>query len=149
MMNTKTRYAGLQTDFAQLNKTSCHLLTLLSIAEEENYRLGKSNPYVDFIDVLRVSRSKGWVDSEYYVHDNFAVLNYCTGTKWSRRRVDKLPSVIKDNEYTECHYEWTRKKDGEIVTTEHFTRRGIDTLRASETVRNGKITYYNIYTSEV
>lgn len=148
-MTTKNRYAGLQTEFAQLNLTSCHFLTLLSIAEEENIRLGKENPYIDFIDVLRVSQSKGWINSEYYVKDNFAILNYCTGTKWSRTQVLKLPAVIKDNEYTECHWEWTRVEKGKTITTEHFTRRSIDTLKASATVKNGHITYYNIYKSEV
>lgn len=143
-MTVKDRYSGLQTLFKTANESSCHFLSLLSIAEEENIRLCKLNPNVDLIDAIRVAQSKRWMDHEFTVtvQGSLELLKYCTGKKWTRREVTKLPSNIKDNEYTEVIHK--NDKTG----FKHYHRRYFDTLESSVTVRDGYILGYYIYTCE-
>lgn len=143
-MTVKDRYSGLQTLFKTAHESSCHFLTLLSIAEEENIRLGKQNSYIDLIDAIRVAQSKQWMDHEFTVtvQGSLELLKHYTGKKWTRREVKKLPLKIKDNEYTEVIH----KNDN--TGYKHYHRRSFDTLVNSITVRDGYVFCYYIYTCE-
>lgn len=135
MIDTKTRYSGIQSIAKNLNLYGCHFFVLLSIAEEA------SGKQIDLIDAIRVSMSKGWMQSDFYVKDGLAILNYYTGKKWTRsEKLTSLPAVIKKNQFTEVNY--FNKNTG----YEHFRRRGFDTIDNSITVRDGVIRYYYIYT---
>ena len=143
-MTVKDRYSGIQTLFKTANESSCHFLSLLSIAEEENIRLGKSNPNIDLIDAIRISQSKQWMNHDFTVtvQGSLDLLKHYTGKKWTRREVKKLPLKIKPNEYTEVIY----KNDS--TGFKHYRRRYFDTLENSITVRDGYISAYYIYTCE-
>lgn len=133
-MTVKDRYSGIQSIMGQCNKYGCHFFVLLSIIEEYT---GKP---VDLIDAIRISMSKGWMKSDFTVRDALALLNYYTGKKWTRtEKLEKLPLVIKKNQYTEVNWYNPRTK------LEHFTRRGIDSLENSVTVKEGYQRYYYIY----
>lgn len=125
-------YSGLQTKLG--NNNACHFLVLCTIIHE--YR---KSP-VDVFNLITTCISKGWMRSDYYVRDALAILEYCTGKKWYVRATPNLPNVIADNEYTEI--KWARDP---FV---HFTRRYVDTLRDSQTVKYGKIVEYRIYKVE-
>lgn len=133
-MTVKDRYEGFQTLCENLNKYGCHFLVLCTIIEEFN-----KEP-LDLIYAVRISMSKGWMDSNFWVKDALAILKFFTGYIWTREQVTTLPIKIKDNQYTECN--WYNP----ATEKEHFTRRGINTLTDSFTVRYGKIRYYYIYT---
>lgn len=108
---------------------------MLSIIEEYT---GKS---VDLISAIRVCQSKGWLHADFYVTDALAILNHFTNKKWTRSELLKsIPDRVQDNQYTEI--KWVRDK------YTHFTRRTIDTLINSQTVKLGKIAGYYIYTYE-
>ncbi len=121
------------------NLYGCHYTVLLTIVEE---KMRETFPEytVDFVEATRLAMSKGYIDSDFYVHDALGLLHFFTGCEWTRRKVNVLPPVIKDNEWTECH--WYNKRTG----LEHFTRRSINSLLDSVTVKEGVITYYYIYT---
>ena len=143
-MTVKDRYSGIQTLFKTANESSCHFLSLLSIAEEENIRLGKSNPNIDLIDAIRISQSKQWMNHDFTVtvQGSLNLLKHYTGKSWTRKEVKKLPLKIKPNEYTEVIY----KNDN--TGFKHYRRRYFDTLENSITVRDGYILAYYIYTCE-
>lgn len=134
-MTVKDRYSGFQTLCEKLNKYGCHFLTLLSIAEEES---GKT---IDLIEAVRLSQSKKWIDGDFTVtvEGSLKLLELYTGKKWIRKEVVKLPSVIKDNEYTEAV--WYNPR----TNFTHYRRRGFDTLENSVTVAEGSIKKYYIY----
>lgn len=143
-MTVKDRYSGIQTLFKTAHESSCHFLTLLSIAEEENIRLKKTNPNIDFIDAVRVAQSKQWMNHEFTVtvQGSLDLLKHYTGKTWTRREVKKLPLKIKDNEYTEVIHKNDR------TNFKHYHRRLFDTLESSVTVREGYVLCYYIYTCE-
>lgn len=135
-MTVKTRYSGIQSILQKCGESGCHFLSLCSIIEEVN---GKP---IDLIEVIKTCQSKGWFDSEFYVKDAIALLNFYTSKKWTRTVVGDLPKEIKDNEYTEvCYY-------NERTNLYHFRRRGFDTLFDSTTVREGYILKYYIWSYE-
>ena len=132
-MDIKQRYQGFQTLCGVLKDEGCHFLVLCSIAEEY---LQKP---VDLIGTIRISQSKGWMRSDFYVKDSIAILEYVTNAKWTRNEVAKL-LVIRDNDYTEAVYYNAR------TGFRHYRRRGYDTLEHSVTVAEGVIEKYYIYT---
>lgn len=139
-MTTKQRYEGIQSLMGNFNKWGCHFTVLVTIIEEW-YRENVVPDYCcDFINMIHICTSKGWIDSEFYVKDALAILNYFTGKKWTRRKVEKLPAKLLPNEWTECNWYNPETK------LEHFTRRNINSLWDSNTVKNGYIRYYYIYT---
>lgn len=125
-------YNGLQTKLG--NNDACHFLVLCTIIHE--YR----RVPVDILGLVSTCLHKGWIRNDFYVKDALAILQYCTGKRWSVRTETELPSYIADNEYTEIM--WVRG------SREHFTRRYVDTLRNSQTVKYGRIKEYRIYTVE-
>lgn len=132
-MTLKERYYGLQTVLTKCGDEGCHFLTLCSIIEEVN------NKPLDLIDAIRVAQSKGWFDTNFYGKAADLFLNHFTGKKWKRKRCDKLPPVLKDNEYTEAVY--YNSNTGYF----HYRRRGFDTIVDSITVRDGIIVEYYIW----
>lgn len=139
-MTVKDRYQGLQTLFQVAHDSSCHFLVLCTIIEEKNR---ETNPdyKLDLIEAIRLSMSKGYMKETFFVHDALEILKLFTGHKWSRRTEPTLPD-LKPNEWSECN--WFNPNTG----LEHFTRRNINTLSDSRTVREGYIRYYYIYTCE-
>lgn len=127
-------YDGLQTKLG--NEDACHFLCLCSIAHEFT---GKP---VDVLGTITKVHGK-WMETGYYVTDALAILKMLTGHKWTIRKVPMLPPVIKDNEYTELL--WENPKTGR----QHFTRRYVDTVKNSKTVKDGYVKEYRIYTVEV
>lgn len=140
-MTVKDRYSGFQTLMGHYNKDGCHFTVLLTIIEEKMQEMFPEYK-VDFVEAVRQCMSKGWMDKKFFVKDALAILKFYTGSKWSRRKVEKLPAEIKENEWTECNYYNPKTK------REHFRRRSIDSLDNSVTVQNGYIRYYYIYNCE-
>lgn len=132
-MNVKQRYNEIQSILKKCGEFGCHFLSLLSIIEDVN---GES---VDLIEAIRISQSKGFVDSEFFVKAGDKLLEYFTGKKWTRKIVETLPSKIKDNEYTEAIYFNPR------TNLYHYRRRGWDTLIDSKTVKEGYVLKYYIW----
>lgn len=132
-MKVKDRYFGLQTALKKGGDEGCHFLTLCSIIEEVN-----QEP-IDLIEAIKVCQSKGFMDSNFFVKAGDSLLEYFTGKKWSRRKVEILPPVIKDNEYTEAIYYNPRTE------VYHYRRRGFDTVIDSVTVKEGYIIGYYIW----
>lgn len=83
--------------------------------------------------------SKGWLRTDYTCEDSLAILESATGKKFLRKIVDKLPAVVKDNEFTV--EKWYNPRTKYI----HFKRRFVDTLKSSITVKEGSIKEYYIY----
>lgn len=143
-VTTKEKFNGAQTMFKVANNYACHFMTLLSIAEEENIRMGKEHPGVDFLEARVVASKMKWMDDEFTVtvQGSLDLLEYYTGKKWTREEVKTLPSNLKDNQYTEAiHY-------NERTGFKHYHRRSMDTLVDSVTVKEGKIIAYYIYTAK-
>lgn len=136
-MTVKEHYEHLQTIFGTANESSCHFLTLCSIAEEA------TGIWIDVVKAMFLLQSKGLMDSEFYIKDDGCkVLSLLTnGKKWTRKDVEKLPP-IRDNDYTEAIYFNPRTQ------FKHFRRRYFDTLKDSVTVKEGYIIQYRIYTIE-
>lgn len=132
---SKKRYEKIQSMLLNCGNYGCHFLVLLSIAEES------TNKKVDLIDAIKTCTERNWIKTDFYVNDAIAILEYFTNSKWTRSKKRKsLPLKIMENEYTEVVY--YNKKTGFT----HFRRRGFDTLVDSNTVKNGKIIGYYIYT---
>ena len=140
-MTVKERYEHLQTICGTAHESACHFLVLCSIADE--YRYDHNLPYIDIIEAGRMLRSKGLMDSEFFIKDDGCkVLSLLTnGKKWTRKDVVKL-GQINDNDYTEAIYFNPRTQ------FRHFRRRYFDTLRDSVTVKEGYVESYRIYTIE-
>lgn len=139
-MTVKERYEHIQSIFQNCGKEGCHFLALCSIADE--YRRDTESPYADILTTINVAFKNNWLRSDFYVLDAISILNYITGKKWTSRTVKELPSVIKDNEYTEAVY--YNPRTGHT----HFRRRYFDTLTSSTTVKEGYVKEYRIYTVE-
>lgn len=143
----REKYIGLQTkmlksadDIKQFGDYSCLFLCLCSIAEEYN-ESHHSRYRVDILADYLACRSKGYIGDEFFVKDSPAVLEYLTGQKWKREIVEKLPDTVPDNMYTVER--WYNQK----TRYTHFRRRWGDTLVNSNTVRNGKLTNYYLFTA--
>lgn len=135
-MTVKDRYTGIQDLFKVVGSDGCLFLSLCSIIEEVN-----EQP-VDIIDVLKTSIDNKWVDEKMYVLDSLALLGHWTNKKWARKEVASL-GIIRDNDYTIA--KWYNSRTGFT----HFRRRGWDTVVNSQTVKQGKLKGYYIYTYEV
>lgn len=142
----REKYIGLQTklkksadDIKQFGDYSCLFLCLCSIAEEYN-ESHHSRYRVDILADYLACRSKGYIGDEFFVKDSTAVLEYLTGQKWKREIVETLPETVPDNMYTVER--WYNQK----TRYTHFRRRWGDTLVDSNTVRNGKLTNYYLFT---
>lgn len=132
-MNTKQRYTEIQTLLKKCGESGCHFLSLLSIIEEVN------NEPVDLIEAVKVCLSKKYIDEDFFVKAGDELLEYFTGRKWVRKTVEKLPSKIEDNWFTECVY--FNPKTNKY----HYRRRGFDTLKDSITVKEGYALKYYIW----
>ena len=141
----RQKYIGLQTkmlksadDIKLFGDYSCLFLCLCSIAEEYN-ESHHSRYRVDILADYLACRSKGYIGDEFFVKDSPAVLEYLTGQKWKREVVEKLPDTVPDNMYTV--EQWYNQK----TRYTHFRRLWGDTLVDSNTVRNGKLTQYYLF----
>lgn len=141
-MDIRERYEGLQTALAAAGTDGCHFLVLCSIADEA-LRDMHSDKRVDLIEAIRTAQKAKWMDSEYTVTvaGSLAFLQYWTGRKWTRKDVEKLPTIAY-NQYTEAIY---FNPDTGI---RHYRRRYFDTLQYSRTVTEGYVEHYYIYTME-
>lgn len=128
-----SRYENIQTFLTHIDTDGCYFLTLLSIAEEFN------KVKVDLIDAIWLARGRNLITDDYTVNDAPALLTALTGHKWVMYRVDTLPKVIADNEYTVAVWYNPRTK------YKHFRRRYFDTLVSSVTVKEGSIAYYHLF----
>lgn len=119
-------------------KEGCFFLTLLSIAEEERKRIGM-DPKIDLIEAVKECRKRNWIDADFFILNDCAILSFFTGERCTRR---KSPTIGKlaDNEYS--LEKWTR---GENT---HFRRRYFDVYNNSVTVAQGTRECYYIYKFE-
>lgn len=144
----RKKYIGLQSkllsakdEISQIGDYGCLYLCLCSIAEEFNE--SQHNGYrVDIIADYIVCRSKGWIGSDFFVKDSVSILNYLTGEKWSRKIVESLPTEMLANTYT------VEKWYNPNTKYTHFRRRWGDTLKNSNTVKNGILVGYYCYSYE-
>lgn len=146
MLSIKDRYSGIQDILGDCKDGGCHFLILLSIAEECRKDLLKiENYYIDLIEAIRVSHQNGWFTEYFWGTENqLKLLEYYTGKKWTRSQmVQDIPGNLKKNQFTEVVYQ------NDSTGYNHFTRRYLDTLKNSVTVKNGYILGYYIYTCEV
>lgn len=132
----KSRYAGIQTRLKDIGNYGCLFLSICSIIEEMT---GKE---ADIIGIVQESMARGWLQRDFTVSSSTDILNAFTGKTWKRKIVQKLPSEIKDNEYTV--EKWLNPK----TRGNHFKRRFVDTLIDSQTVKIGGIVSYYIYSWE-
>lgn len=155
-MNVKAKYIGLQTwclRNAEILRVAgdyaCYFFSLCSIADEYNESC-HNNFRVDILCTIRMALDNKWIDEEFTVLDDVAILNYLTGTQWTKVKSKTLPDTIPDNMYTIA--KWYRKTnvkkaDGSVKTVEytHFRRRWGDTLENSNTVKYGRIVEYRLF----
>lgn len=130
----KSRYEGLQNRLWGMQE-GCFFLTLLSIAEERNIQCGRGR--VDFVEAVNKAFEKNWVQYDYTVSNDVALLSWLTGEKVSKR-ISSSCGVLRGNEYSACKYRLEEKT--------HFRRRYFDVYNNSRTVANGKLEKYYIYT---
>ena len=129
----KSRYAGIQTKLDRIGESGCLFLVLCTIIEEV------TGYPVDLIGVVQESMARGWLLKDFSVKDSLSLLSAFTGKVWKRTEVEKLPDVIKDNEFT------VEKWFNPRTRFTHFKRRFTDTLESSVTVKEGKVQGYYIY----
>ena len=129
----KSRYTGIQTKLKDISNYGCLFLSLCTIIEEVTEK------EADIIGIIQESMAKKWLADDFTVNDSLAILSSFTGRNWKREIVNKLPDVIKDNEFTV--EKWRNPKTG----GNHFRRRFVDTLINSQTVKIGKLECYYIY----
>lgn len=94
---------------------------------------------MDLIGLVQEAKSKRWLDEDYTVKDSIALLNSATGKRFTRKIVNRLPTEIKENDFT--IEKWVNPSTG----GNHFKRRFVDTLLDSMTVKIGYIESYYIY----
>lgn len=131
MKETKRRYEHSQTMISECGKYGCLFLCLLSISEDFN------GVQINFLNAVDYCKRNNLIRDDFYVNDGLKILESLTGRKWKRRIVDKLPSVIKENEFTIEVWRYIDKT--------HFKRRYFDTLEKSVTVSMGFLSHYYIY----
>lgn len=135
MQDIKRIYTGLQDNLG--NKDACHFLTLCSIAHEY---LGRK---IDILSATIECIEKGLIAKDFYVKDNIGVLELLTGEKgWVEERTSQVPIFVEDNEFTELVWYCSETKQ------RHYTRKYIDTLFNSYTVKHGKVIECRIYRKE-
>ena len=132
----KSRYEGIQ-NYIMHADASCFFLSLLSIAEEENYRQGAERPEVDFLDAARECMNRGWLRNDFTVLYDCAILKHLTGRKCLKEVVQNA-GIVSMNQYTIEKWAWGEKT--------HFRRRGFDVYTDSKTVANGVKQCYYKYT---
>ena len=133
-MGSKQRYSGLQTLFGVAHDTSCLFLCMLSIAEEQ------TGHDIDFITAYNVCLKMGAIDEQFYCTNQELILKILTGKEWTKQIIHKLPDKIPDKMYT------VEKWYNPRTNFTHFKRRAFDTLKASVTVKEGKLVEYYTYT---
>lgn len=131
MKETSRRYGKSQSTMIECGKYGCLFLCLLSIFEEFQ------GVQVDFLNAVDYCKRNNLIRDDFYVNDGLKILESLTSRKWKRRIVDKLPSAIKENEFTIEVWRYLDKT--------HFRRRYFDTLEKSITVSNGFLSHYYIY----
>lgn len=114
-------------------KYSCFFLSLLSVAEEV------TGEKIDLLDATRYCRREGWIDDEFTILYDCKILSWLTGKKVTKEALDKL-GIVKSNQYT---IEKWLAKDGR---SNHFRRRYFDVFNGSQTVKNGTLMCYYVYT---
>lgn len=129
----KSRYTGIQTKLSKIGSDGCLFLCLCSIIEEVT-----GNP-CDIIGMVQECMAKNWLLNDFTVNDSLAILKAYTGKSFRRVEVNKLPEIIRDNEFTV--EKWFNLRTGYT----HFKRRFTDTLASSVTVKEGSIKEYYIY----
>jgi hypothetical protein len=129
----KKRYAGVQNYIENIGSGGCLFLALCTIIEEVT---GKP---ADLVGIVQKSLAKDWLQSDFEVKDSLSILDEFTGKRWKRTVVSKLPTQIKDNEFT--IEKWFNPR----TEFTHFKRRFVDTLISSVTVKEGYIKEYYIY----
>lgn len=134
----KSRYEGSQNLLWNI-KSACFFLCLLSIAEEY------LNKKIDLIDATRYCLEKGWIDEEFYIKNDCAILSWLVGKKVSKKTVESIErwGILLDNQYSVVKYV---NPEG---TGYHFRRRGFDVYENSYTVREGRLLCYYIYTIDI
>lgn len=132
LMKIKQRYDGIQNKFERMYFDGCLFLVLCTIIEEVTGSC-------DIIEVIQYSMEKGWLGKDYFVHDSLSILNKWTGKNFRRTETTKLPSEIRENEFTV--EKWFNPRTDMV----HFKRRFVDTLTSSVTVKEGFIMEYYIY----
>ena len=129
----KKRYDGIQSRMKKLGSDGCYFLCLCEIIEEVNGR------EVDLLKLVRECQDFGWIKDDYTVMNPTAILAYYTGHYYSMARVNIVPTVVHDNEFT--IEKWYNPRTGYT----HFKRRFVDTLKDSVTVKEGSVVEYYFF----
>lgn len=130
----KERYEGLQSVMLEAGNNACLFLSLLSIVEEV------LKVEQDFYKTYKWALEHNFMREDFYMLDSRDFLETLIGKKTTFEKCKELPKKVPDKMYT--IEKWYNKKTGYT----HFKRRYFDTLKASVTVRDGKIQEYYCYT---
>lgn len=133
--NIKARFEGMQNALTECGLNGCFFLALVSIAEES------TQSKIDLLDAIVKAKQADLIKNDFFVNDSAGVLSLLTGKKWRRTIVtpSELKEPIAENVYT------VEKWVGTTGYT-HFRRRYVDTVKNSQTVKNGKLACYYTFT---
>ena len=134
-----------QTFCKSLGNYACYLFCIINIAEEY---LKKSFSYDELFDIIEKSFSQGYVRfnfddyndiNNFYVNEPCKILYMITGKSW---KVKKTYDTPKEKYYIEC---WSA-----VEGVCHFARTyvGYNSLQHSNSVENGKIISYRVFTCD-
>ena len=123
----KKRYEGAQTFL----KDGCYFLSLMSIAEEVT---GKP---IDILEAIYYCVNRNYCRRDAWINNPCLILEAFTGKKWKLSKSPKLPAVVPDEMYT--------VEKWELNGGNHFRRRYMDTVIASNTVANGRFVEYYLF----
>lgn len=134
--NIKARYEGMQNALTECGLNGCFFLALVSIAEESTQKK------IDLLDAIAKAKQADLIKDDFFVNDSAGVLSLLTGKQWRRIIVkpNELKEPIAENVYTV--EKWVSGTTGYT----HFRRRYVDTVKNSQTVRNGKLACYYTFT---
>ena len=145
MSGIKEKYAGLQSAakkdaalLACMGDYACLFLCMCSIADEYN-RAHHNGRTVDVVALALRCHAAGYIDGEWTVKNQCAVLELATGVRWKKAIAPALPDPVPEEMYTV--EKWYNKRTGYT----HFRRRGYDTVENSVTVRDGARECYYTY----
>ena len=126
---------GTQSFLKSIGDYGCLALCIIKIAEDYT---GKQ---FDPVAVIEKALDNKWLDNDMYVREPTRLMSHLCGGEWEYAHADTLPAgEINDIAFYIERWEW-KKPDG---ASNHFRLREWDSLKDSQTVKNGEIVSYRI-----